>query len=247
MFTRCIACHTVHPVNAALLAQGAGKYRCGKCSKLNDALQTLFDDWPDAGTAPPKTGTVPRLGIEIDLKATSEDRVFPSEDSEGFQTGGKSRNITRMVWVSVAAVLIMITAFNGVHFFREPLMQNPQIQRGLVEAGLQDEVTAPEIEDLGLIELVSSEMRSHPDQSGALRLGAILTNRASVQQPYPGLEVILLDSLGQPLASRVFQPTDYLAGDANIARGMAPSAYLPISLDLSDPGQKAVGFELKIH
>ena len=43
MYTRCPGCHTVHPVNAALLASGGGRYRCGKCNKVNNALEALFD------------------------------------------------------------------------------------------------------------------------------------------------------------------------------------------------------------
>ena len=56
MFTRCPGCHTVHPVNAALLARGGGRYRCGKCNRAGNALDALFDDWPEAGEAPPAAG-----------------------------------------------------------------------------------------------------------------------------------------------------------------------------------------------
>ena len=49
MYTRCQACHTVHPINAELLSRAAGQYRCGKCKKLSNALDALFDEWPSAG------------------------------------------------------------------------------------------------------------------------------------------------------------------------------------------------------
>jgi len=247
MYTRCVACHTVHPVNAALLAQGAGKYRCGKCNKLNNALESLFDTWPDAGATAPAAGSVPKLGLSLDLEAAKQDAIFAGEEPDEFAETARIRGIPRAVWASLAAVLMLVTAFNLVHFFRQPLMENPQVQRGLVKAGLQEEPVETELPDLDMIELVSSEMRSHPSQLGALRLNATITNRARVKQAYPSLEVVLLDSLGQPLASRVFKPSDYLAKGADTTGGMAPDAYLPLVLNLADPGQQAVGFELKIR
>ena len=247
MYTRCSACHTVHPLNASLLAQGVGKYRCGKCNKLNNALESLFDQWPDSGATPPPSGSIPKLGISLDLEAAKEDAIFADEDPLDTEEISRRRSLPRVVWGATAVVLLLVTAFNLVHFFREPLMENPQIQRGLVKAGLQDEVTQEPVPDLGLIELVNSEIRSHPNQLGALRLNATITNRAGLKQPYPDLEVVLLDSLGQPLASRIFNPPDYLAENADPSGGMAPDAYLPLVLDLADPGQQAVGFELKIR
>jgi len=247
MYTRCVACHTVHPVNAALLAQGAGKYRCGKCNKLNNALESLFDTWPDAGAAAPTAGSVPELGLSLDLEAAKQDAIFANEQTDELTGSARNRSVPRAVWASLAAVVLVITAFNLVHFFRQPLMENSQVQRGLVKVGLQEEAVETEIPDLDMIELVSSEMRSHPNQLGALRLNATITNRARVMQAYPSLEVVLLDSLGQPLASRIFEPSEYLAQGADTARGMAPDAYLPLVLNLADPGQQAVGFELKIR
>jgi predicted Zn finger-like uncharacterized protein len=247
MYTRCIACHTVHPVNAALLARGAGKYRCGKCNTLNNALESLFDSWPDAGTAPPQAGSVPTFGLNLDLEGARQDAVFADQEPADLSATSGKRGIPRTAWIAVTVLLVLATAFNFAHFFRQPLMDNPQLQRGLVKVGLQEEPPEAGMPDLDLIELVSSEMRSHPGQLGALQLSATITNRARVKQAYPELEVVLLDSLGQPLASRVFEPSDYLAQGAEASRGMAPGAYLPLVLNLADPGQQAVGFELKIR
>ncbi len=94
--------------------------------------------------------------------------------------------------------------------------------------------------------MIGSDLRSHPDTANALRLSATIINQASKQQDYPKLEVILLDSRGQAVASRLFEPAEYLADDAIVKQGMPAQAHLPIVLDLADPGRAAVGFELKI-
>ena len=53
----------------------------------------------------------------------------------------------------------------------------------------------------------------------------------------------LLDAEGAAVASHEFQPEEYLADKARSGLGMTPHAFLPLSLEIEDPGLKAVGFE----
>ncbi len=235
MFTRCPGCHTVHPVNASLLAQGAGKYRCGKCKQLNNALESLFDEWPDPGDRPPAAGKLPALGSSLDLEAAKQARLSSGEGSpiaegEGGedQRAVRSKKLLRAAWITSAiALLILVTVFLA-DFFQQPLLDSPTAS----------------LRDLDQIQLLSRDMRSHPTQPDTLSLSLTIVNRAPRSQAFPGLEVILLDSSGQTLTSRLFEPVEYLAEDANIETGMTPEAYLHIKLDLADPGRQAVGFEL---
>lgn len=252
MFTRCPACHTVHPLNAALLAQGGGQYRCGKCNKISNALESLFDEWPDAGASAATKGNIPELGISIDLKASGDADFSDGEQEEGEKSDGNGEvkvkgKWVRFAWVSAALALLVVTAVNLANLFREPLQEHAGIQKSLVKMGIRESVPEPPFRDLGQIHLVTSEMRNHPARKDALRLSATLVNRAGRPQPYPGLEVILLDLDGQALASRQFEPSEYLAEGANIEDGMTPDAYLSVVLDLADPGNQAVGFEFKIQ
>ena len=118
------------------------------------------------------------------------------------------------------------------------------MQKLLIESGLQAPPPEAPFQDLDQIELVSRDMRSHPVQPGVLRLSATIVNRASRAQAYPRLEVIMTDAAGQTLVKQNFDPETYLARDADIEAGMSPEAYLPVTLDLDDPGDQAVGFEL---
>ena len=234
-------------MNAALLAQGAGKYRCGKCNKVSNALDSLFDEWPDAGASAPAAGTVPELGISIDLKA-SGDAEFPDGESPAKEKkSGRKRMLARAAWGAAALALLVITVVHLADVFQQPLQENARLQEGLVKIGLRESVPESTYRDLNQIHLVASEMRSHPTQTDALRLSATIVNRASQSQAYPELEVILLDVNGQTLARRLFKPSEYLAEGANIEGGMTPEAYLPVVLDLADPGNQAVGFEFKIQ
>lgn len=251
MFTRCPGCHTVHPVNASLLAQGAGKFRCGKCKQLNNALESLFDEWPDPGDRPPAAGELPVLGLSLDLEAAKQGRLSSGEASliaegEGGedQGAGRSKKLLRAVWITSAiALLILVTVFLA-DFFQQPLLDSPIVRNILVKTGLGETSPTASLRDLDQIQLLSRDMRSHPTQPDTLSLSLTIVNRAPRSQAFPGLEVILLDSSGQNLTSRLFEPGEYLAEDANIETGMTPEAYLHIKLDLADPGRQAVGFEL---
>jgi predicted Zn finger-like uncharacterized protein len=252
MFTRCPACHTVHPLNAALLAQGAGKFRCGKCNKISNALDFLFDEWPDAGASAAAKGSTPELGISIDLNAPNNAEFSAEEnpdDENGVGEAGTVRKgmLVRVAWIIAALVLLVVTVINLADVFREPLQENAALQKSLVKMGIRESVPEPPYRDLSKIHLITSEMRNHPGRTDALRLSATIVNQANRRQAYPVLEVILLESGGLALASRQFEPSEYLAEDADIEAGMTPKAYLSVVLDLADPGNQAVGFEFKIQ
>jgi hypothetical protein len=96
-----------------------------------------------------------------------------------------------------------------------------------------------------MIHLVSRELSSHPHLSGRLRLSATIVNRATRKQPYPDIEVTLLDASGRSLLQKRFVPADYLDPGSAPGASMVPHAYLPLAVDLEDPGLRAVGFELE--
>jgi predicted Zn finger-like uncharacterized protein len=229
VFTRCPGCHTVHPVNAALLAVGGGRYRCGKCNKVSNALESLFDEWPEAGSRATTPGEIPVLGLALDLKAAAKARRDPegAEPDDTPDAGSSKKAGSRAPWLLRAAriggALLVLTAvaWQWAQFQAEPFR------------------------DLDQIHLVSRELTSHPALSGRLRLSATIVNRADRAQPYPDIEVALLDATGNSVFSRRFTPDDYLDPERPPGAAMAPQAHLPLTLDMEDPGGEAVGFELQ--
>jgi len=256
----------VHPVNAALLAGAIGRYRCGKCNKVNNALEALFDEWPAAGARAPTAGELPVLGLSLDLQAAARARQNPDQSpdqaADAVAAGrGGLRWLVRLGWITGAVALALVIAFQASRFFGEPLLERAPFRaapfRAVMERlGMREPPATKPYRDLGLVHLVSRELRSHPDQPGRLRLSATIVNRAARAQPWPDLEVTLLDAAGQAVSRHRFAPADYLApgnqrgyesGGAAPGKGMAPQAYLPLTLDLEDPGMQAVGFELEFR
>ncbi|UVE17235.1 DUF3426 domain-containing protein [Pseudomonas sp. LS44] len=98
--------------------------------------------------------------------------------------------------------------------------------------------------DIDLIKSSNLVVRSHPEFAGALVVDAILYNRAPFSQPFPLLEMRFADIGGQLLASRRFKPSEYLAGELAGQAEMPPQTPIHISLDILDPGTKAVNYSL---
>lgn len=262
MFTRCPGCHTVHPLNAALLAQGNGLYRCGKCNKVSNALQGLFDNWPEAG-ATPTSGQAgnrqpPILGAPRE-PGEAEPAAPPRELSEeeaallraaGFSNRPGNRREQpggRKAWAAAAIVLAAVTLMNLFFVSGDALLAQAPVRAALQAIGAVDAPPEPVHRNLDLLHLASSEMHSHPTLDETLVLNATIVNRADRKQPLPALQVTLFDAQNQPLASRVFAPEEYLAARSDGDAGMPPGAYFPVIMELLDPGDHAVGFEMKFH
>jgi predicted Zn finger-like uncharacterized protein len=243
MFTRCPQCKTVHPLNAELVSRARGLVQCGQCGRAFSALSFLFDDWPSGQAHEPAKGanaSLPVLGRVT--KATGTASSLPSESG---LTDESQRKPRQLAWRLAMALLVLLTIVNMAWTFREPLMVNPAISASMKQAGwFQIEPDGP-LRNLQQMQLVSRDMHVHPTRSGVLVLNLTFVNLAQRSQAFPGLEVTLLDTTNQPVARRRLQPADYLRAGANTKAGLAADVYLPVLLELADPGQKAVGFEIR--
>ena len=252
MHFRCPACSTVHPLNAAVLAQGGGKVRCGKCNATANAFDSLFDDWPGPGEKPAARGELPVLGQAIDLQAGKRARLTPdgeaTDDATALAGPSRARQwLLRAAWLVGGLAIGAVVIFKAAEFAGQPLVEPGEIDTALQKMGLAEAESEPVFRNIELIHLVSRRLAVDPDQPGVLRLQATIVNRASKSQPYPELEVILFDAVGDRIADYSFAPQDYLAAHQPEGAEMAPHAYLPLSLELDDPGVQAVGFELNFH
>lgn len=240
MFTRCPQCKTVHPLSAAVISHARGLVQCGQCKRTFSALSFLFDEWPAGEAHRPAIGpdtAVPVLemvGKSIAKPASREDEPDPEVNRHW-----------RLAWTLATVLLVFLTITNIVWTFHEPLLDSPRVQTWLKQAGwLQAEKPEGLLKDPGQIQLVSRDMHTHPTRSGILVLSLTFVNLATRDQEFPVLEVTLMDAANQPVAQRRLQPSDYLRPGAHSQSGLAPDVFLPVLLELGDPGEQAVGFEI---
>jgi len=251
MFTRCQGCHTVHPVNAALLSRAKGQYRCSRCKKLGNALDALFDEWPNAGELPINAGEPPVLGGVVALAQPENTGTIEGETTaqEGLADLPLAvrplRPWLRVIGISFGLVFLLGSAYWVGSYFGVIDVNREVVDQSLVNLGVKDEPPQKPFRDTSSIELVSREMLSHPSRPRVLLLNATIVNRAPQAQAYPEIQVKLFDLDNEVISERRFRPTDYLTSTSSMRGGMTPDAYLRFSLEMLDPGDRAVGFELE--
>ncbi len=107
--------------------------------------------------------------------------------------------------------------------------------------------TVPSRVDIAHIKSSNLVVRSNPEFAGALVVDAIIYNRATFTQPFPLLELRFADLNGSLIASRRFKPAEYLSGELAGVSEMPSQTPIHISLDILDPGSKAVNYSLSFH
>jgi predicted Zn finger-like uncharacterized protein len=242
MFTRCPQCKTVHPLNAAVITRTRGLVQCGRCQRVFSALSFLYDEWPSgqaygpakgANTAPPVIGAIPAE------QAVAEDNLPVTGEP-----GEPGTRAMQLGWIMAMVFLTLLTIVNAAWTFREPLGEIPLVNDWLQQSGWLQVEQDGLLKDPQQFQLVSRDLHSHPTRAGILVLNLTFVNLAQHSQVFPVLELTLLDAANQAVARRRLQPADYLRPDADIKAGLAADVYLPVLLELGDPGNQAIGFEI---
>lgn len=96
------------------------------------------------------------------------------------------------------------------------------------------------------IRAVNLVVRSHPSESGALVVDAVLQNTAGFAQPFPSLDLVFTDVAEKPVAARRFSPREYLGGELAGKTQMPSQQPIHIALEIVDPGPDAVGYRIEI-
>jgi len=99
--------------------------------------------------------------------------------------------------------------------------------------------------DMHRLDLVDSAVTPHPRYAGALHVRATLVNRAEYVQPYPLLEVTLLNSQGQVVARARLQAERVPCRNRSaLTPALLPQVAVAVKLDITGPGAEASGYEI---
>jgi len=243
MFTCCPQCKTAYPLSAAIIAHARGLVQCGQCGRTFSALSFLFDEWPSDEAHRPATG--PDIALPVLRSAGEADTDADNTSAQNGEPDLAGVKSARLAWGLATALLVLLTIANTGWTFREPLLHNPRISAWIKQSGWLQVEEQGLLKDPQQMQLVSRDMHTHPTRSGILVLSLTFVNLAVRNQVFPELEITLMDATNQPVAQRRLQPEEYLRPGADTQTGLAADVYLPVLLELGDPGEKAVGFEIR--
>lgn len=261
MHTRCPQCKTVFRVTSAQLKVREGMVRCGRCQHpfvadkhlVRKAAKLTSQGAPAAArkrtsgkknsvveSAKPKSVAHSLGQADPELKAEAPTHPEVPPLTRPLQI--KTRTI---YWVAGSLLLLFLLAGQALIFYGYELARHTPMLRSSVDilCGPLPCRRLPLI-DMRRMDLVETRVAPHPRYDKALRVKATLVNRAEIVQPYPLLEVSLIDSQGQLVARRTYPPREYLSKPELIQQGMPPQLAINVQLDITSPTMQASGYEV---
>jgi predicted Zn finger-like uncharacterized protein len=266
MYAQCPACLTTFKVTPAQLEARGGMVRCGICSAIFHADERLLQVPPKPGaeaTAPSREETVSakktkrvrggksrsaisrrrRTRIEPDLTTSAKDAGIPTVTE--FEGIVKPRSFWRpFFWSLGNLALLVLLAGQILYFYHDELAADPSWRPVVREFCDHAGCKLRPRQDIARIELLQTSIAPHPKYTNALRIRAMLVNRAAFAQAYPSMEISLTSNAGSVLARRTFAPAQYLETPASDA--LTPNVVATALLDVTNPDAKAVGYEIRL-
>jgi hypothetical protein len=149
-----------------------------------------------------------------------------------------------LFWGTGSLALLMLLAGQFVYSYRNELATIPSWRPWLVDVCLYAGCELRPLRDVGRIELLQTSIAPHPQYEYALRIRAILVNRAAFRQAYPQMEVSLTSNAGDVIARRIFSPIQY--SETPLEGALTPNVVATALLDVTNPDGKAVGYEIRL-
>ncbi|EKF73349.1 hypothetical protein A11A3_14330 [Alcanivorax hongdengensis A-11-3] len=146
--------------------------------------------------------------------------------------------------LSLLAVIILLAQYAFFNF--ERLARQPQWRPAYAQVCQVLGCRLPSRSDISKLRGANLVVRSNPNFQNSLIVDAILFNEADYPQPFPVLELSFTAMNGKAVASRRFLPSEYRQGDLSDMRTMPPGTPLHISLEIVDPGDQAVNYNLRL-
>lgn len=240
MYTRCPQCRTIFRISPAQLEARQGLVRCGVCAAVFQAEQSLLDELPAddaASTMPESVRTEPMEGP----MAVPDDGLPLMDD---LPLARKRRRVPTTLWYLGVLLLLALAAAQVAYFYAPQLARDARLKPWLAlyceKLGCSTEPPRGALP----IDLAETAVEPHPQYQNALRLHAVLVNRAERAQPWPLMEVSLTDSEGQVLARRHFTAAQYL--ESPPAGGAPPHVAVRARLDVTYADGRAVGYEIRL-
>jgi len=142
-------------------------------------------------------------------------------------------------------VVLLVSLFSQLAFFRaHDLVNQIPSTRPLLEAFCETIgclYSGPH--DTKQIQLLSRDVRIHPNEKKALLISAAMINNAYFAQPYPDIHIRLSDISGNVVAERIFNAKTYMGKLSNPFLLMKSKTPVHINFEVVDPGKDAVNFE----
>lgn len=256
MYTQCNNCHAIFKVTMKELTSAQGLLRCGECGSTFDAMKTLSTTLPDDRKFLNKKKDkevildnaekpVKKRKIYLTPLAKARHELPKNTPDASYQLKRKHKtHSTKFLLIALLSLSLLLTA--QIIYKQKDWLAENSLTSGLTRAFCKAAGCIIEKKrDLSKISLINKNIYSHPNQPNSLVISASLENKATFDQPFPLIEISLLDSKSQIIALRRFMPKEYLNNKYQTDLLMTLNNPIELKLNIADPGKDAVRFQFK--
>lgn len=149
------------------------------------------------------------------------------------------------LWALLVILLLLALAAQLAYFLRDRIASSyPEFRPQLAQLCEALDCTLSLPRDTKQVLILGSDLQT--EDGGRLKLEITLANRASHAMAWPVLELTLTDVEDQPLARRMFAPSEYLPSGKMETVGIKARSEIPFNLQLQSKGIKAAGYRLRM-
>lgn len=153
-----------------------------------------------------------------------------------------ARHAWRLLAWGVPPLLLLGLVLQVVLADRTRLAADPQWRGRIVALCDVLGCSVPPWHERQAFHVTARELRPHPSAPGALLVSATFRNDAAYAQAWPVLQLSLANLDGDALGLRRFTPREYL-GSEPTSQSIGPGQSASVTLEVLDPGKRAVTFE----
>lgn len=158
----------------------------------------------------------------------------------------KQKRKERLLEMSVCAGLIMLMVVQGVFFNFHQLARQDSTRPLMGALCSVFPCKLPPSQRWRNIKVSNLVVRADSTIPNVLVVDAIITNRSPHEMPFPKLELYFNDLDQLPVASRRFEPSEYLAGEMTGLTIMPVNQPIHIAIQVINPGEKAVNWRMNV-
>lgn len=256
MYTQCTNCHAIFRVTMKELSAAQGVLRCGECGSTFDAMQSLSTTLPEdrkfikKANLPTIEDKQPQdkqksyANTSPQTKSTNTTETAKNDRSYQLKRR-KKPDSNRFLLIALVSLSCLLAA--QIFYKQKDWLADQPLTSSITRIFCE---TIPNCEvekrrDITKIEMLNKNIYSHPNQIGSLVVSASLENQAKFDQPFPLIEISLLDAQSQIIALRRFPPKDYLGNNFQQGVLMVRNNPIDFKLNIADPGNDATRFQFR--
>lgn len=257
MYTQCSSCSTWFRITPEQLRAAEGMAKCSKCGTLFNAVEGLSTEPPaevlaqqqatrDTEATTAGTAVAAELGNK---KLAGSPRIVADDEYIDDEHEPKHKQLHDLGWAMlsfIAVLALILQFFYWTHDKHEPGSTFYSMSRLVCRNLGCDMDNRRNVKEIKLIKLTHTY---HPQHKDGLFINGFIVNKASFDQQYPVLRILLRDENDNDIGARDFYPHEYVAEADNYQADSKLKSGDPVRfvLELVDPGQQAVGINFILH